>query len=73
MLLWVLFSKRSQMTSKCGNNKKVALEAQLSVSLLFLPHLFISCVCDLDRPTATQNLFDVFDKEEKTLNDGAIY
>ena len=31
-----LFSHRSQMTSKCGKNKKVALEAQPSVSLMFL-------------------------------------
>ena len=28
-----LFSNRSQMTSKCGKNKKVAYEAQPSVSL----------------------------------------
>ena len=28
-----LFSNRSQMTSKCGKNKKVAHEAQPSVSL----------------------------------------
>ena len=33
-----LFSNRSQMTSKCGKNKKVAHEAQPSVSLMFLPH-----------------------------------
>ena len=30
-----LFSNRSQMTSKCGKNKKVAHEAQLSMSLMF--------------------------------------
>ena len=30
-----LFSNRSQMTSKCGKNKKVAHEAQPSVSLMF--------------------------------------
>ena len=30
-----LFSNRSQMTSKCGKNKKVAYEAQLSMSLMF--------------------------------------
>ena len=30
-----LFSNRSQMTSKCGKNKKVAHEAQPSVSLTF--------------------------------------
>ena len=33
-----LFSNRSQMTSKCGKNKKVAHEAQPSESLMFLPH-----------------------------------
>ena len=33
-----LFSNRLQMTSKCGKNKKVAHEAQPSVSLMFLPH-----------------------------------
>ena len=33
-----LFSNRSQMTSTCGKNKKVAHEAQPSVSLMFLPH-----------------------------------
>ena len=35
-----LFSKKSQMTSKCGKNKEEAHEAQLSVSLMFLPHLW---------------------------------
>ena len=30
-----LFSNRSQMTSKCGKNKKVAHEAQLSMTLMF--------------------------------------
>ena len=30
-----LFSNRSQMKSKCGKNKKVAHEAQLSMSLMF--------------------------------------
>ena len=33
-----LFSKKSQMASKCGKNKKEAREAQLNVSLMFLPH-----------------------------------
>ena len=33
-----LFSNRSQMTSKCGKNKKVAHEMQPNVSLMFLPH-----------------------------------
>ena len=30
----LLFSNRSQMTSKCGKDKKVAQEAQPSVSLM---------------------------------------
>ena len=36
-----LFSKRSQMTSKCSKNKKVAHEVQPSVSLMFLPHFSV--------------------------------
>ena len=38
-----LFSNRSQMTSKCGKNKKVAHEAQPRVSLMFLPHFDVLC------------------------------
>ena len=39
-----LFSNnRSQMTSKCGENRKVAHEAQSSVSLMFLPHFDVLC------------------------------
>ena len=38
-----LFNNRSQMTSKCGKNKKVAHEAHLSVSLMFLPHFDVLC------------------------------
>ena len=38
-----LFSNRSQMTSKCGKNKKVAHKAQPSVSLMFLPHFDVLC------------------------------
>ena len=38
-----LFSNRSQMTSKCGKDKKVAHEAQPSVSLMFLPHFEVLC------------------------------
>ena len=40
-----LFSNRSQMTSKCGKNKKMAHGAQPSVSLMFLPHFDV--ICDL--------------------------
>ena len=47
-----LFSNRSQMTSKCGKNKKVAHEA------------IAECVTDvLNRPTATWNLFVLYNKE----------
>ena len=49
-----LFSNRSQMTSKCGKNKKVAHEAQPSVSLMFLPHFDV--LCDLWSMVYGQNV-----------------
>ena len=52
-----LFSNRSQMTSKCGKNKKLAHEAQPSVSLIFLPHFDVFSDLLLNRHTATWNLF----------------
>ena len=52
-----LFSNRSQMMSKCGKNKKVAHEAQPSVSLMFLPHFDVLCDLLLNRRMATWNLF----------------
>ena len=55
-----LFSKRSQMTSKCGKNKKVAHEAQPSASLMFLPHFDILCDLLLNRRMATLNLLILF-------------
>ena len=58
-----LFSNRSQMTSKCGKKKKVAHEAQPSVSLMFLPHFDVLCDLLMNRRTATWNLF-VLDNEE---------
>ena len=39
----VSFSNKSQMTSKCGKNEKVAFEAQPSVSLMFF-HILTSSV-----------------------------
>ena len=60
-----LFSNRSQMTSKCSKNKKVAHEAQLSVSLLFLPHFDVLCDLLLNRRMATWNLFVLYNKEFK--------
>jgi len=38
-----LFSNGSQMTSKRGKNKKVANEAQPSVSLMLLPYVDVRC------------------------------
>ena len=46
-----LFSNRSQMTLKCGKNKKVAHEAQPSASLMFLPHFDVICDLLLNRRT----------------------
>ena len=53
------------MTSKCGKNKKVAHEAQPSVSLMFLQHLDILCDLLLNRCTATWNQFVSYNKELK--------
>ena len=55
-----LYSNRSQMTSKCCKNKKVAHEAQPSVSLMFLPHFDVLCDLLLNRRTATWNLFVLY-------------
>ena len=60
-----LFSNRSQMTSKCGTNKRVAHEAQPSVSLMFFPHFDVLCDLLLNRRTATWNLFVLYNKELK--------
>ena len=72
-----LFSNRSQMMSKCGKNKKVAHEAQPSVSLMFLPHFDVLCDLLLNRRMATWNLFVLYNKElkytEKRFNDDIIY
>ena len=58
-----LFSNTSQMMSKCGQNKKVVRKVQLSVSLMFLPHFDVHCDLLLNRRTATQNLFVLYNKE----------
>ena len=69
-----LFSNRSQMTSKCGKNKKVAHEVQPSLSLMFLPHFDVLCNLLLNRRTATWNLFVLNNKElKKSFNDDLIY
>ena len=53
------------MTLKCGKKKKVAHEAQPSVSLMFLPHFCVICDLLLNRRTATWNLFILRNKELK--------
>ena len=60
-----LFSNRPQMTSKCGKNKEVADKPQASVSLMFLPHFDILCDLLLNRPTATWNLFVLYNDQKK--------
>ena len=67
-----LFSNRSQMTSKCGKNKKVAHEAQPSVSLMFLPHFDVLCDLLLNRRTATWNLFVLYNKKIKIHRKNAL-
>ena len=68
-----LFSNRSQMTSKCGKNKKVAHEAQPSVSLMFLPHFEVLCDLLLNRSTATWNLFVLYNKKLKYTEKMSFY
>ena len=67
-----LFSNRSQMTSKCGKNKKVAHEAQPSVSLMFLPHFDVICDLLLNRRTVTWNLFVLYNKKIKIHGKNAL-
>ena len=67
-----LFSNRSQMTSKCGKNKKKAHEAQPSVSLMFLPHFDVLCDLLLNRRTATWNLFVLYNKKIKIHGKNAL-
>ena len=47
--------------------KKVAHEAQPSVSLMFLPHFDVLCDLLLNRRTATWNLFVLYNKELKKV------
>ena len=62
-----MFRNRSRMMSKYGKNKKVAHEAQPSVSLMFLPHFDVLCDLLLNRRTATWNLFVLYNKEFKKV------
>ena len=67
-----LFSNRSQMTSKCGKNQKVAHEAQPSVSLMFLPRFDVLCDLLLNRRTETWNLFALYNKNIKIHGKNAL-
>ena len=51
------------MTSKYGKNKKVAHEAQPSVSLMILPHFEVICNLLLNRSTEMRNLSVIYDKK----------
>ena len=53
------------MTSKCGKNKKVAHEAQPSVSLMFLPYFDVLSDLLLKGRMASWNLFVLYNKELK--------
>ena len=53
------------MKSKCAKTKKVAHEAQPSVSLMFLPHFDVLCDLLLNRRTATWNLFVSYNNKLK--------
>ena len=53
-----LFSNRSQMTSKCVENKEV-------LSLMFSPHFDVLCDLLLNRSTATWNLFVLYNDQKR--------
>ena len=57
------------MTSKCGGNKEVTHEPQASVSLMFLPHFDVFCDLLLNRPTATWNLFVLYNDQKRKETD----
>ena len=55
--------------SKCGKNKQVAHEPQVSVSLMFLPHFDVLCDLLLNRPTTTWNLFVLYSDQKRKKTD----
>ena len=63
-----LFINRSQMTPKCGKNKKVRL-----VLLMFLQHFDVFCDLLLNRRTVTWKPFVLYNKEAKVVNGDVIY
>ena len=69
----LLFSNRSQMTSKCGKNKEVAHEPQASVSLMFLPQFGVFCNLLLNRLTEKWNLFVLYNDQKRIKTDTHSY
>ena len=61
-----LLSNRSQMTLKCGNNKKVAHKAITELSLMLLPDFEVFCDLSLNRRKAKCYLFVLFNEELKS-------
>ena len=57
--------KRSQVMSKYDKNKKVAHDAELTMSLTFLPHFDILCDLLLCASTAIWNLFLLYNEGPK--------
>ena len=71
-----LFSNRSQMTSKWGENKSVAYtrgDYKLSLSLMCLLHFDDICDLLLNRCMVICNLFVLYNKELKDLDDNVSY
>ena len=56
---------RSQAMSKYDKNKKVADDAELTMSLTFLPHFDILCDLLLCAPTAIWNFFLLYNEGPK--------
>ena len=53
------------MTLKCGKTENLGHQAQLRVSLMFLPHFDFFCDLLWYRATATWNQFVLNNKKEK--------
>ena len=64
-----LFSNMSQMMSKCGKNKEVVHEPQASSSLISLPHFDVFFDLLLNTPTATWNLFVLYNDQKRKKTD----
>ena len=51
--------------SKFDENKKVSHKVQPCMSLIFLPHFDVFCYLLMYKPTASQNLCVLYDKNTK--------